>query len=129
VNRGLLTEQQETRYLISLTHDGEASAKEGLNLEAEVGTLTREQIIGGSWKDLPLRRYSLNTLPKKIYPGKIHPYQRLLDEMRQTLFEMGFAEIHGGLVQSSFWNFDALFQPQDHPAREMQDTFFLQETV
>jgi len=33
----------------------------------------------------------------------------------------------GGIVQSSFWNFDALFQPQDHPAREMQDTFFLGE--
>lgn len=129
VKRGLLIEQQETRYLISLTPDGEAIAKKGLDLEAEIGTLTREQIIGGSWKDLPLRRYSLGTLPRKIYPGKIHPYQRILDEMRQTLLEMGFAEIYGGLVQSSFWNFDALFQPQDHPAREMQDTFFLKETV
>jgi phenylalanyl-tRNA synthetase alpha chain len=38
---------------------------------------------------------------------------------------MGFTEIKGDIVQSSFWNFDALFQPQDHPAREMQDTFHL----
>lgn len=129
VKRGLLNEQQETKYLISLTPDGEAIVKKGLELEAEVGTLTREQIIGGSWKDLHLRRYSLGTLPRTVYPGKIHPYQRILDEMRQILLEMGFAEIYGGLVQSSFWNFDALFQPQDHPAREMQDTFFLKESV
>ena len=47
--------------------------------------------------------------------------------MRQILLEMGFIEMHGGIVQSAFWNFDALFQPQDHPAREMQDTFYLKE--
>jgi phenylalanyl-tRNA synthetase alpha chain len=41
------------------------------------------------------------------------------------MLEMGFTEIKGDIVQSSFWNFDALFQPQDHPAREMQDTFYL----
>jgi len=41
------------------------------------------------------------------------------------MLEMGFVEIKGQIVQSSFWNFDALFQPQDHPAREMQDTFYL----
>lgn len=129
VKRGLLTEHQETKYLITLTPEGYALAKSGLEIQPEVGTLTREQIIGGSWKDLHMRHYGLGTLPRKIYPGKVHPYQRLLDEMRQILLEMGFAEIYGGLAQSSFWNFDALFQPQDHPAREMQDTFFLKETV
>ncbi len=41
---------------------------------------------------------------------------------------MGFTEIKGGIIQSSFWNFDALFQPQDHPARDMQDTFHLGST-
>ena len=38
---------------------------------------------------------------------------------------MGFSEINGNMTQSSFWNFDALFTPQDHPARELQDTFYL----
>src|SRR5690606_13058842 len=63
-----------------------------------------------------------------VYGAKIHPYQRLIDQMRQIFLEMGFTEIKGDIVQSSFWNFDALFQPQDHPAREMQDTFHLKET-
>ena len=64
-----------------------------------------------------------------MYIGKTHPYQQLIDEMRQIFLEMGFTEIHGGIVQSAFWNFDALFQPQDHPAREMQDTFYLKECI
>ena len=38
--------------------------------------------------------------------------------------EIGFKEIKGNFVESSFWNMDALFIPQDHPAREMQDTFY-----
>jgi phenylalanyl-tRNA synthetase alpha chain len=129
IKRGLANEEESVSYRIAITPAGEQAAGEGLDLSEEVGTLSREQILSGQWKDLRLRRYSLGTLPKKVYPGKIHPYQRILDEMRQILLEMGFAEIYGGLAQSSFWNFDALFQPQDHPAREMQDTFFLKETV
>jgi phenylalanyl-tRNA synthetase alpha chain len=91
--------------------------------------LTREQIISGAWKGANLRKYRVDKLPKVVYCGKSHPYQRLIEGMRQIFLEMGFTEIHGGLVQSSFWNFDALFQPQDHPAREMQDTFYLQECM
>jgi phenylalanyl-tRNA synthetase alpha chain len=60
-----------------------------------------------------------------VIPGKLHPYQRLMGEMREILLSMGFTELYGGVVQSAFWNFDALFQPQDHPAREMHDTFYL----
>ncbi len=66
------------------------------------------------------------TLPaERAYLGKVHPYQRLLTRMREIMLEMGFTEIKGEIVQPSYWNFDALFQPQDHPAREMQDTFYL----
>jgi phenylalanyl-tRNA synthetase alpha chain len=125
VKRGLAEEEEAISYTIAITEAGARVAAAGLDLREEVGTLTREQILSGAWKDLALRKYSVDKLPKRIYPGKIHPYQRLLDEMRQVLLEMGFTEIAGDIVQSGFWNFDALFQPQDHPAREMQDTFFL----
>jgi len=69
--------------------------------------------------------YDVTLAAERIYPGKVHPYQRLLSRMREIMLEMGFTEIKGEIVQSSYWNFDALFQPQDHPAREMQDTFYL----
>ncbi|HMA05882.1 MAG TPA: phenylalanine--tRNA ligase subunit alpha [Methanomicrobiales archaeon] len=127
VDRGLLTEREEAAYEILLTPAGEEALSAGLGTGEEVGTLTREQILSGSWKGLPLRKYRLETHPKPVIPGKVHPYQRLMSEMREILLDMGFTELSGGLVQSAFWNFDALFQPQDHPAREMQDTFYLDD--
>ncbi|MCQ8894369.1 MAG: phenylalanine--tRNA ligase subunit alpha [Methanolinea sp.] len=127
--RNLVVEGQETRYRIAITPEGLECARRGLDMSEEVGSLTRDQIISGSWKEVKLRKYSLKAPPRKVYPGKIHPYQRVIGEMREILLCMGFTEIYGGIVQSAFWNFDALFQPQDHPAREMQDTFYLRETM
>ena len=129
IKRGILQESETVRYAIAITPEGLARAKKGLDLQEETGPLTREQILTGSWKTANLRRYDVSKLPKKVYPGKIHPYQRIIAEMREILLEMGFEELYGGIVQQSYWNFDALFQPQDHPAREMQDTFYLRETI
>ncbi len=129
IKRGLLQESETVRYIIAITPEGLALAKKGLDLREETGTLTREQIISGEWKNLNLRKYDVTKLPRKAYPGKIHPYQRIIAEMREILLDMGFTELYGSIVQQSYWNFDALFQPQDHPAREMQDTFYLGETL
>ncbi|MDV2481616.1 phenylalanine--tRNA ligase subunit alpha [Methanoculleus sp. Wushi-C6] len=125
--RGLVEEDETVAYTVAITPLGREVLAGGLDLQEEAGTLTRDQILSGSWKDVPLRRYDVTKLPKRAYPGKVHPYQHLIEEMRRILLDMGFEEMAGGIVQSSFWNFDALFQPQDHPAREMQDTFFLGE--
>jgi phenylalanyl-tRNA synthetase alpha chain len=129
IKRGILQETESVRNIVSIKPEGLALAKQGLDMREETGTLTRDQIISGEWKNLNLRRYNVAKLPKKVCPGKIHPYQRIIAEMREILLEMGFEELYGGIVQQSFWNFDALFQPQDHPAREMQDTFYLRETL
>jgi phenylalanyl-tRNA synthetase alpha chain len=129
IKRGIIQESEKVHYIIAITPQGLGIAKKGLDLLKETGTLTPEQIVSGEWKNLNLRRYDVTKLPKKAYPGKIHPYQRIIAEMREILLEMGFEELYGGIVQQSFWNFDALFQPQDHPAREMQDTFYLRETL
>ena len=129
IKRGILQETESVRNIVSIKPEGLAIAKQGLDMREEAGTLTRDQILSGAWKSLNLRRYDVAKLPKKAYPGKIHPYQRIIAEMREILLEMGFEELYGGIVQQSFWNFDALFQPQDHPAREMQDTFYLRETL
>ncbi|WP_209691708.1 phenylalanine--tRNA ligase subunit alpha [Methanomicrobium sp. W14] len=125
LKRKLVEEKETPEFRVSLTTEGEILVETGLDLRIEAGTLTSEQIRTGEWSNLKLRRYSVKTPPKRIFAGKKHPYQSLIDEMRKILISMGFTEIYGGIVQGSFWNFDALFQPQDHPAREMQDTFFL----
>ena len=61
-----------------------------------------------------------------IFAARTHPLKDTIDEIREIFVKLGFSEIEGSLTQSSFWNFDALFTPQDHPARELQDTFYLE---
>ncbi|MCV0411022.1 phenylalanine--tRNA ligase subunit alpha [Nitrosopumilus sp.] len=60
-----------------------------------------------------------------IFAARTHPLKDTIDEIREIFVTLGFSEIVGSMSQSSFWNFDALFTPQDHPARELQDTFYL----
>jgi phenylalanyl-tRNA synthetase alpha chain len=139
-SRGLITSSKAKSWQYEITDEGtkSASCKTGKALAAEMPQLTPEMIKTGEWIEddsgLSLsyrgslyrpRPYDVTLTAERIYPGKKHPYQRLIDFMREIMLEMGFTEIKGEIVQSSFWNFDALFQPQDHPAREMQDTFYL----
>lgn len=61
----------------------------------------------------------------QTHAARIHPLKETINEIREIFVSLGFSEVLGNLLQSSFWNFDALFTPQDHPAREMQDTFYI----
>ena len=84
-----------------------------LEVEAEVTQITPEMIRTSSWRSVKLKEYDVKLPAEEIYPAKVHPYQRLVDEMRRIFTEMGFVEIKGDVIQSAFWNFDALFVPQD----------------
>ncbi|MEM3065438.1 MAG: phenylalanine--tRNA ligase subunit alpha [Candidatus Nitrosotenuis sp.] len=61
----------------------------------------------------------------RVYAARTHPLKDIINEIRDVFVSLGFTEVMGNLAQPSFWNFDALFTPQDHPAREMQDTFYI----
>ena len=61
----------------------------------------------------------------EVFVARTHPLRDIIDEIREIFVTLGFSEIYGNMAQPSFWNFDALFTPQDHPARELQDTFYL----
>lgn len=127
MQRKLVEKIEKKSRTIAISKSGKALlAAMGSTIEVEeIAQLTPTIIKSGAWKTARIRPYNIHTPVKPIYGAKIHPYQRLINEMRQIFLEMGFTEIKGDIVQSSFWNFDALFQPQDHPAREMQDTFHL----
>ncbi|HUS75429.1 MAG TPA: phenylalanine--tRNA ligase subunit alpha [Methanothrix sp.] len=139
-SRGLVASSKSKEWRYEITVEGKKCASHSMGATAvqEMPPLTSDMIKTGQWteKDGSLyldyrdstycpRPYDVTLAADKIFPGKKHPYQRLIDFMREIMLEMGFVEIKGQIVQSSFWNFDALFQPQDHPAREMQDTFYL----
>ncbi|MHA2363275.1 MAG: phenylalanine--tRNA ligase subunit alpha [Candidatus Hodarchaeales archaeon] len=95
--------------------------------EEYVDNLSADMISSGDWKKVKLRPYRVEVPVPPILAGKRHFYWQAIDYCRQIWLSLGFKEMEGTIVQTSFWNFDALFVPQDHPAREEQDTFFIKQ--
>ncbi len=123
--RKLVEIEEKTLRTLKLTAKGLKLVKSGVKAVEEVSQLTPELIITGKWRKAKLRKFNVTASGTPIYPGKVHPLQQIIERAREIFLEMGFTEIRGPLVETAFWNFDALFQPQDHPAREMMDTFYL----
>lgn len=90
--------------------------------------LTAEMVASGSWKTETFKKYNFEALGAHLDSGHLHPLLKVREEFRKIFFEMGFTEMPtNNFVESSFWNFDALFQPQQHPARDAHDTFFIRD--
>lgn len=123
--RKLIETKEKSIYELELTKEGWKLAKKGLEVSEEISQLTPELIITKKWRETKLRKFDVTARGPTVYPGKVHPLQQIIQRAREIFLEMGFTEIRGPLVETAFWNFDALFQPQDHPAREMMDTFYL----
>ncbi len=88
-----------------------------------ISRLTSKHITSGSWRRVVLREYNVEARPPALYPGLRHFYKLFIRLLRKKLLEMGFTEYNGPFIEQEFWNFDMLFQAQDHPAREVHDTF------
>ncbi|UCD03474.1 MAG: phenylalanine--tRNA ligase subunit alpha [Candidatus Aenigmatarchaeota archaeon] len=93
----------------------------------EVTTLSPELIKTGMWKHVKIKPYNVSVRGEKLYPGKRQPYNRFLLQVRQKLVELGFREMTGPVIESEFWNFDALFQAQSHPSRDWAQTYTLKK--
>lgn len=89
--------------------------------------LTHEMLIKGTWKGKNFRRYDLKSIVPKYYPGRRHFVNEAISYIKRIWLDLGFKEMTGSFVQTGFWNFDALFTPQDHPARDLQDTFYIKD--
>ena len=124
--KGMIKETEVTAREISLTPDGVEAARSGLEVKEEEADVTDELIQSGRWKDAAYRRYDVQTFAPAVYPAKKNPLTRLGAEIRRLFTDMGFSEMASEYVQPAFWNMDVLFIPQDHSARDMQDTFFLE---
>ncbi|MHB1868289.1 MAG: phenylalanine--tRNA ligase subunit alpha [Nitrososphaerales archaeon] len=91
----------------------------------EIDAITPNLLQSGEWKSKSLRPLDVTSPAPKLYGGRRHPMRMFMDEVRETFVSLGFEEIFGPMSQSALWNFDALFIPQEHSAREMQDTFYV----
>lgn len=110
-----------------LTTDGKkiASSKK-LNLDV-LDRVTPEMLSSGAWNKKEFRQYDVTINVPKITAGRRHFARQSIDYAKRIWLELGFKEMTGPMVQTSFWVFDALFTAQDHPVREMQDTFFMKK--
>lgn len=121
--RGLVLSKVEKKEKLELTQEGRrASSAKAVD---ELDSLTSQVLQTGEWKGRPLRPIDVTTPAPSVFPGRRHPIRVFMDEVRETFVSLGFEELIGPIAQSALWNFDALFIPQLHSTREMQDTFYV----
>ncbi|MDP3741996.1 MAG: phenylalanine--tRNA ligase subunit alpha [Candidatus Micrarchaeota archaeon] len=125
-DRRLVKLLEQTLLFVKVSKKGvvalKAETQDKLELVNQVTAQMVKQGFSGSF-----REYDVGAEVNPVYAGKRHPLQLLADEMREVLVGMGFEEMNGPLVESSFWNFDVMFMPQNHPNRDLMDTFFLKK--
>ncbi len=124
--REVVKERESVRREIALTAAGRRVVAAGLELKEEVAQLTPELIRTGKWREVEIRPYDVRAFAPTITPGKRHILSEYIARIRKVFLGMGFTEIHGDWVQPAFWVFDALFQPQDHPARDQLDSLYVE---
>jgi len=128
--KGIFWIEEEVTRAFGVTDEGRDVAAEverrGLTGE-EISKLTPEMLGDGSWRGKSFRRYNIELAPPRSVAAKKHPYREFLDYVKYKLIAMGFEEMQGPLVESEFWNMDALFMPQFHSARDIQDAYFVKQ--
>ena len=119
-----IEERVERAY--TLTSEGQVVAKLCRpGATEEISQLTPDMLKDGTWRNKPFRKYTINLPPPRVAPGRRHPYREFLDLVKRRLVSMGFQEMRGPLVETEFWNMDALYMPQFHPARAIHDVYFV----
>ncbi len=120
----LQTRKQRKRYT-ELTSQGWKALEQGITVPTEISDLTPELITSQRWKTVSFRKYNIAAPVAPSWPGKKQPYRHFLDNLKSRLVALGFKEMTGPNVELMFFNCDALFMPQDHPAREIHDIYFV----
>lgn len=119
-------ETVKTRKII-LTELGKKIAACDIKKMNLVDSLTPEMIKTQSYQKVKFRRFDILSPVPVLFRGKKHFVNQAVNYIKKIWLELGFEEMSGNNVQTSFWDLDSLFVPQDHPARTMQDTFYIRD--
>ena len=109
-----------------LTETGKKLTKEKLE-EDLIEKITPTLIKTGAWKNKKFRRFDVKINVPAIFAGRKQHYRRFLDEVRQKFIALGFKEMTGPIVETDFWDMDALFMPQFHSARDIHQAYYVKE--
>ena len=121
------------KYMKNLTDEEKKKIGENVNkirsdiegkLKEKIEYLERKEILEKELKE----KIDL-TLPVQSEIGTIHPIQQIIDDQIKIFTEMGYEVVEGPETETTHNIFDMLNTPKDHPAREMQDTFYLSENI
>ncbi len=123
--RRLVVSRKQRKRYSELTSQGWKALEEGVSVPEEVSDLTPDLIASQRWKKVTFRKYNIGAPVTPSWPGKKQPYRLFLDNLKTKLVNLGFKEMTGPTVELMFFNCDALFMPQDHPAREIHDIYFI----
>jgi phenylalanyl-tRNA synthetase alpha chain len=129
-SRGMLraVEREDVSYGFS---ENARSVRETLRTAGatgqEIGVLTPEILQGGEWRTRGFRAYNTSLPPERVLAGRQNPYAQFIRELKDKLVSLGFEEFDGPLVETEFWNGDALFMPQFHSARDIHDVYYVKE--
>ncbi|KAJ9658299.1 Phenylalanyl-tRNA synthetase, beta subunit, cytoplasmic [Coniosporium apollinis] len=124
--------QLKSRKLVTtakvISYTATKGPKYAKEIPVEVTDLTADMLADGSWKTANFKPYNFAALGAPQDAGALHPLNKVRTEFRNIFFNQGFVEMPTArFVESGFWNFDALFVPQQHPARDLQDTFYVSD--
>ncbi|WP_435177560.1 phenylalanine--tRNA ligase subunit alpha [Halorussus sp. AFM4] len=124
--RGLVEVAESTVRSVTLTDEGVTALMEGVEAAETVGQLTPELLTSGEWRDVEFAEYNVEADAERIDGGKTHILRQTANRVKDVLVGMGFEEMEGPHADAEFWINDALFMPQDHPARTHWDQFALE---
>ncbi|PIN87251.1 phenylalanine--tRNA ligase subunit alpha [Candidatus Woesearchaeota archaeon CG10_big_fil_rev_8_21_14_0_10_44_13] len=126
--KGIIKEDIAKTITASLTDEGKEVRSllvKTTGKEVFIDRITPEMLKDGSWKKGKVRKYDVRINVPQIYGGRRHFVNQAIEYIKTVWLDMGFREMKGAMLDTSFWNFDALFTAQDHPVRELQDTFYI----
>lgn len=111
----------------SITKEGAKLLNELGKFKGELVEEVNESVIKNKeWENKEFRHYEINIETKLNEVGRRHPMMEANNILRDVFIEMGFEEMEGPMLESAFWNMDVMWIPQDHPARDVQDTFYVE---
>lgn len=121
--RLIAVEEKRIVSRVRITKKGEAA--EISEEKGAIDSLDRSIIANGSWKGKRFKEYDVDVKVEAAIGAREHPLRNIISDVKNAYLGMGFKEVTGPAIESSFWVFDSLFVPQEHPVRDMQDTFYI----